>query len=117
MVPVRYVRGKGGLAEKVQGKFRLRKELVPQEVGDGIGYTGKYGKEVGFEGVDGAFIYVAAMNIRRDKLENAVPIFKDGTTTLVTGLVFMDLEVDAVAFVLETRNHAVVVSNYMAVVA
>ena len=55
--PGRYVRGKGGLAEDVQGKFCLREELVPQEVGEGIRDSGKDGKEVGFQSGDGAFGY------------------------------------------------------------
>ena len=72
---------------------------------------------MGFEGGYGAFGYVAAMDIRPDNLESAVPIFNDGATIIDTGLIVKDLDIDAVAFGLETRNHAVVVSNDMAVVA
>ena len=42
--PGRHVRGKGGLAEEVQGEFGLREELVPEEVVEGIGDAGKDGK-------------------------------------------------------------------------
>ena len=41
---VRHFRGKGELVEGVQGDFRLREDLVPQEVGEGIGDAGKYEK-------------------------------------------------------------------------
>ena len=66
--PDRHVRGKGGLAEEVQGEFGLQEELVPEEVGEGIGDAGKDGKEVSFKSVDGAFRYVAEMYTRQDKL-------------------------------------------------
>ena len=39
--PYRYVWGKGELVEEVQGEFYLSEELVPQEVGEGIGDAGK----------------------------------------------------------------------------
>ena len=63
-----HVQGKGGLAEEVQGEFRLREELVPQAVGEEIGDARKDGREVGFESANDVFIYVAAMEIWRDKL-------------------------------------------------
>ena len=47
--------------EKVRGEFRLREDLVPQEVGEGIVDAVKDGKEVVFESADVAFGYVAAM--------------------------------------------------------
>ena len=56
--PGRHVRGKGGMAEEVQGEFGLREELVSEEFGEGIGYTGEDGKEVRFKSVDGAFGYI-----------------------------------------------------------
>ena len=95
----------------------MQEELVPQEVGEGIVDAGKYGKEVGFESADGALGYVAAMDIRRYKLEIEGPIFNDGATILGAGLVVEDLEVNAVAFGLEARHDAVVGSNAMEVVA
>ena len=66
--PCRHVRGKGGLAEEVQGDFRLREELVPEEVGEVIGDASEDGKEVRFKGVDVTFSDIAAMDIWRDKL-------------------------------------------------
>ena len=115
--PGRHVRGKGGLAEEVQGEFRLREELVPQEVGERIGDAGKDGKEVGFEIADGAFGYVAAMEIRWDKQESAVSIFNNGATILKAGLIVKDLEINAVTFGLEARHDAVSGRNAMSVVA
>ena len=41
VLPGRHVRVKGGLAEEVQGEFRLQEELVSQEVGEGIVDVGK----------------------------------------------------------------------------
>ena len=69
--PGRNVRGKGGLAEEVQGEFRLREELVPEEVGEGIGDTNEDGKELSFKIADGMFSNILAMDIWRDKLEIA----------------------------------------------
>ena len=39
-----HVQVKGGLANEVQGEFSLREELVPEEVGGGIGDASKDGK-------------------------------------------------------------------------
>ena len=114
--PGRHVRGKGGIAEEFQGEFRLREELVPQEFGEGIGEAGKDGKEVGFEGADGAFGYVVTICTRRENLENTVPIFNDGAMILKTGLVVKYLEIDTMAFSIEARHVAVVGRNTMAVV-
>ena len=76
----------------------MREELVPEEVGKGVGYASKDGKEVCFEGADGSFRNVAAVNIRRDELEGAVPVFNYSTAVFGTGFVVEDLEVNAVAF-------------------
>ena len=117
VLPGRHVRGEGGLAEEVQYELRLREELVPQEVGEGIVDYVKDRKEVGSEGGDSAFGYIEAMDIRRDNLESAVQIFNDGATIINTGLVVKDLEIDAVAFGIEARHDAVVGINTIAVVA
>ena len=58
-----HVRGKGGLAEEAQGEFGLREELVPEEVGEGLGDAGKDRKEVGFKSLDSTFGYIAAMDV------------------------------------------------------
>ena len=52
-----------GLAEEVEGEFILGEELVPELVGKGGVGTGKDSKEVVFEGVDGLFGGIAAMEI------------------------------------------------------
>ena len=41
--PERHVRGKGVMADEVQGELGLREELVPEKVGEGIGEAGKDG--------------------------------------------------------------------------
>ena len=116
MFPGRHVRGKGGIEEEVQGEFRLREELVPQEVGERIGDAGKDGKEVGFEIADGAFGYVAAMEIRWDNMESAVSIFNNGVTILGAGLVVEYLYINDVAFGHEARHDTVVGRNMIAAV-
>ena len=50
-----------------------------------------------FEGVDGSFRNIAAVDIRRDKLEGAVQVFNDGVTVFCTGFVIEDLEVNTVS--------------------
>ena len=65
--------------------------------------------------MDGAFVYVATMYIRRYKLESAFPIFNDGATILGSGLVVEDLEINAVAFGIKARNDAVLGSNVGAI--
>ena len=40
---------------------------------------------------ENAFSYVAAIYIRRDKLESAVPLVNNGTTILCAGLIVKDL--------------------------
>ena len=76
----------------------MREEIVPEEVGKGVGDASKYCKEVGFERANGSFSDVAAVEIRRDKLEGAVPVFNDGAAVFRTGFVIEDLEVNAVSF-------------------
>ena len=95
----------------------MREELVPQEFGEDIGDAGKYGKEVVSENEYGAFGYVAAMEIKRENLESAVPIFNNGATILDTGLVVEDLETNGVTFGLEARHDSVLGRNAMAIVA
>ena len=72
--------------------------MVPEEVGKGVDNARKDFKEVGFEGADGTFSNVAAVDIRRDELEGAVPVFNDGAAVFRSGFVIEDLEVNAVSF-------------------
>ena len=115
--PVRHVRGKGGLAEEVQGEFGLQEELVPEEVGEGIGDAGKDGEEVGFKSAYGAFRYIAATDILQDNLEGAVPLVNDGAAIIDASLIVKDLEINAVALGFEARHDDVVGINSMPVVA
>ena len=68
MLPGRHLRCKGGLEEEVQGEFCLREELVPEEVGEGIGDAGEDGKELSFKSADGTFSNIEAMDIWQDNL-------------------------------------------------
>ena len=65
--------------------------MVPEEVGKGVGNTSKDCKEVCFVGADGLFSNVAAVDICRDELEVAVPVFNDGAAVFGTGFVVEDL--------------------------
>ena len=103
--------------KEVQGKFGLREELVPEEVGKVPGESSKNGKEVCFEGVDVLFSNVARVDIRRDELEGAVPVFNNGAAIFGTGFVVEDLEVNNVAFGLEARHDVVVRGKTVAIIA
>ena len=115
MIPGRHVRCKGGLKEEVQGEFLLQEYLVSEEVGEVIRDADEDGKEVRFKIVDGAFGYIAAMDIRREKLESPVPLVNNGSTILGAVLILEDLEINAVAFGFEARNDDVVGSQSMPV--
>ena len=82
--------------------------MVPEEVGKGFGNASKNLKEVIFEGANGLFRDVAAVDIRRHKLEVAVLVFNDGAAVFGTGFVIEDLEVNAVSFGLEAIHDSVV---------
>ena len=61
-----------------------------------------------FEGADGSFSNVAVVDIQRDELEGAVPVFNYGAAVFRNGFVIDDLEVNAVAFGLEASHDVVV---------
>ena len=63
VLPYRREGGNGGFAEEVERELGLREELFPQVVGEGGRYTGKDAEQVGFEGADGTFGDVAAVDI------------------------------------------------------
>ena len=97
MLPGRHLRCKGGLEEEVQGEFCLREELVPEEVGEGIGDAGEDGKELSFKSADGTFSDIAAMEIWWEKLEIAIPLINDGAAILSASFIVNDLEINVVA--------------------
>ena len=87
--------------------------MVPEEVGEGIGDAVEDGKEVSFKSVDGAFGYIAAMDIWRENLEGAVPLINDGVTILGASLIVENLDINAVALEFEARHDVVVGINVM----
>ena len=91
--------------------------MVPEEVGNGVVEASKDCKEVGFEGADGTFSDVAAVDIRRDELEGAVTVFNDGAAVFCNGFVVKDLYVHAVSFALEAVHDGIVGCKTMAIVA
>ena len=56
------------------------------------------------------------MDIRRENLEGAVPVFNDGAAVFDTGFVIEDLEVYSVAFGLEASHDGVVGGKTVAIV-
>ena len=56
------------------------------------------------------------MDIRRDKLESAVPLVNYGATIFVAGLIVEDFDINHVAFIFEARHDIVVVIHVMPVV-
>ena len=91
--------------------------MVPEEVGKGVGDAIEDCKEVGFEGADVTFRDVAAVDIRRDEMEGAVPVFNNGVEVFGTGFVIEDLEVHTVSFGLEASHDGVVGCEAVAIVA
>ena len=63
VLPGRHFWGKGGMAEEVQCEFRLREDLVPEEVEEGIGDADEDGKEVSFRSAGDTFSDIAVMDI------------------------------------------------------
>ena len=82
--------------------------MVPEEVGKVVDDVSKDCKEVGFEGVDSTFSDVAAVDVRRDKLEGAVPVIIGGAALFGTGFVVEDLEVHTVSFGLDAIHDGIV---------
>ena len=66
--------------------------------------------------MDGSFRNIAAVDIRRDNLEGAVPVFNDGVAVFGTGFVIEDLEVHAVSIGFEASHDGVVGGKTVAIV-
>ena len=65
--------------------------MVSERVGEGSGDAGDDENKLGFKIEDGAFSYIAAMDIWRDKLEGAVPLVNNGAAILGASLIVEDL--------------------------
>ena len=70
------------------------------------GEAGDDAEEVGFEGLDGTFGGIAAMDVRRYWLVGAVPFLGDDAAVFCTGLVVEDLVFDDLASLLEIGHDA-----------
>ena len=92
------------MAKEVQGPIGLGEKEIPQELGEGGVSAGKDVQEVGLEGLDGALRGVAAVDVRRDELELALPFFLNDALVLGAGLVVENLKVDAMATGLEALH-------------
>ena len=95
----------------------MREELVPQVFGEGGRYAGEYAEEVGFEGADGTFGDVAAVDIGGHELVCGLPDVSDVATVLLAGFVVEDLVVNDVAARLEAGHDAGVGRDTVAVLA
>ena len=63
------------------------------------------------------FSDVATVDISRDKLEVAVPVFDGGAAVFETGFVIEDLEVNAISFGLEAIHDGVLGGKTVAIFA
>ena len=70
-----------------------------------------------FEGLDGAFGYVASVHVGGDELVGAVPIFSDDSTVFCTGFVVQNLVVNCVGTCCEVTHELIVGWNAVSVVA
>ena len=93
MLPGRHARCDGGLAKEVESEFGLWEEQVPEVARECGRQIGDDGKEVGFEGLDGSFGGIAAVDIRRDELVLCFPFVFDVCFEIFASLVVQDLEV------------------------
>ncbi len=70
---------------------------------------------MGFEGLDGSFSSVAAVNIRRDELVLCIPFVVDVGFEVCAGLVVKDLEVHCEAMFGEVVHDGVVGGKAMCI--
>ena len=95
----------------------MREELVPQVVGEGDRYAGEDAEKVGFEGADGTFSDVAAVDIGGNELVRGLPDVSDVATVLLAGFVVEDLVVNDVTARLEAGHDAGLGRDTVAVLA
>ena len=91
--------------------------MVPEEVGKGVGNASKYCMEVGFERRNGTFNNVEAVDIQRDKLEDAVPVINDVATVFGTSFVVEELMFHAFSFGFEAIQDGIVGCETMEIIA
>ena len=105
------------MAEEVDQELGLTEELVPKVVGEGGRYAGEDAERVVFEGADGTFGDVAAVDIGGYKLVRGLPYVSDVATVLLADFVVEDLVVNDVAALLEAGHDAGVCRDTMAILA
>ena len=105
------------MSEKIEGNLGLREEFIPEVVGEGFTDAGQNREEVGFEGLDGMFGKVAAMNVWRYELIGSFPILGDGVDVLRAGFVVEHLVIYSVAACLKSGHKARVGWDVVSVVA
>ena len=105
------------MLEKVECELGLRQELIPEVLGEGLTDAGQNGEELGFEGLDGTFDKVAAMNVWRHELVGSFPILCDGMNELCASFMVMDMVTHIVPMCLKTGHETHVGWNVVSVIA
>ena len=90
--------------------------MVPEEVGERVGNSSKDCQKVRFESANGSLCDVAAMDVRWNQLEGAIPLVLDDEFVGLTCLVVEDLQIHGVAALFQAGHDAVVRGDAMAVV-
>ena len=93
------------------------KKLIQQVVGEEGYDSGKDAEEVGLEGTSAAIVGITAIDIWGHELESGAPVFCDGATVLLTGLVVEYLLVNGVVTLIVVGHDTVVHMNAVLVVA
>ena len=83
------------MAEEVDHELGFHQEFVPQEHREARVNTCKDGKEMCFEGVNGALDSISVVDIRRNQLVGGVPVFFDDVVEFLAGLIVQDVAVHA----------------------
>ena len=104
------------MTQEVECQLCLGKELVPEKVWKRVRDSSKYCQKVRFESANGSLCYVAAMDMRRNKLEGAFPFVLDDKFVGLACLVVEDLKIHGVSALFQAGHDAVVRGDAMAVV-
>ena len=96
------------MAKEIESEFGLGQEFVPEELGEGGVDSSQDGEEMSFEGLNGPFSGVTAVDVRRHKVVGAVPVLLNDTTVFRTGFVVQHLGGDGVPERFETVHDGVV---------
>jgi len=103
------------LTKKIEGKFGLWEQEIPKVGRKSCIDSCKDCQEVVLEGANGVLHPIAAMHVRRDKLEFGVPLEGDGFFVRRAGLIIQDLEINEETTGGQAGHDRVVVGNVMTI--